>query len=88
MKNRKLYPRKCDECGKGMSNGYCIDNGDWHYCNKDCLNKNYPEEVWNLIYSDDGDSYWTEWEDIEVEENGIGYTIIGEEVCLDEKKTQ
>ena len=85
MTNKKLYPRRCDECGQGMSDGYCIDNGDWHYCSDVCLFVKHTAIEWANMYGNgEGDSYWTEWEDIEVEENGIGYTITGKEVCLDE----
>ena len=80
-----LYPRVCSECNKGMSDGYCIDNGDWYYCSEDCLHKNFTPIEWAYKYNDgESDSYWPEWEVNEVRENGIGYTITGKEVTLDE----
>lgn len=56
--------RKCSECGKTMSEGYCIDNGLEYYCSDDCLHKHYTDEEYKEMYDDgNGDSYWTEWED-------------------------
>lgn len=55
--------RRCSECGKKMRQGYVIENGLEYYCDDECLHKHYTAEEWNEMYSDDGDSYWTEWED-------------------------
>ena len=57
--------RKCNICGKPMKSGYVIENGLEYYCSDECLHKVYSEEEWNEMYSDDGDSYWTEWEEEE-----------------------
>lgn len=58
------YARKCDECGKGMNEGYVIDGGCEHYCSDACLHKHVsPDEFEDLHDDGDGDSYWTEWED-------------------------
>ena len=83
-KNKKLYPRVCSQCNIGMSQGYCIGNGDLYYCSDDCLHLNFTAAQWNLMYSDDGDNYWTEWEKQDMIDDGIGYTITGEEVKIDE----
>ena len=80
--DKELYPRKCDECGKGFIEGYCIDGGSEYFCNEECLHYNYSETQWHLMYSDDGDSYWTEWDDEDIRYEGIGYTITGEEVIV------
>ena len=80
-----LYPRVCSECNKGMSDGYCIDNGDWYFCSEACLHKKYTPTEWAYIYGDgEGDSYWTEWEEQDMIDDGIGYTKDGKEVCIDE----
>ena len=60
--NLELYHAKCDECGSGMNEGYCVFGGHYYYCSDECLHKHYTEEEWLDLYDDDGDSYWTEWE--------------------------
>ena len=49
--------RICDECGKLMVEGYCIDGGMEYYCSDACLYKNYTKEQWLAIYAglDDND---------------------------------
>lgn len=55
--------RICDECGKAMAEGYCIEGGQSYYCSDECLHKNLTEDEYLELYDDgDGDSYWTEWE--------------------------
>lgn len=60
----ELY-RRCNICKKPMKKGYVIEGGLEYYCSDKCLHKVYTKEEWNKIYSDDGDSYWTEWENYE-----------------------
>lgn len=56
--------RYCNECGKEMNEGYCIENGLEYYCSQECLYKNMTEEEFLKLYDDgNGDSYWTEWEE-------------------------
>lgn len=57
---KDCYVRHCNECGKEMWQGYCIDNGMEYYCCEDCLNKNITEEEWADLYAS-GDSYYTDW---------------------------
>jgi hypothetical protein len=60
----KKYARECDECGKGMNEGYLIDNGYKYYCSDECLHKNMTPEEWTELYNDgDGDSCWTTWDE-------------------------
>jgi len=60
----KKYARECDECGKGMNEGYLIDNGYKYYCSDECLHKNMTPEEWLELYNDgDGDSCWTTWDE-------------------------
>jgi hypothetical protein len=60
------YAAKCDECGKGMREGYVIEGGVAHYCTDDCLHKNMTPAEFEELYDDgDGDSYWTEWDDVD-----------------------
>ncbi len=64
MKNNEgtKFARKCDDCGKGMNEGYCINNGEKYYCTEICLYHHISAKEWNSLYSDEGDSYWTQWE--------------------------
>ena len=57
-----VYVRHCNECGKEMWEGYCIENGIEYYCCADCLDKNYTEEEWEELYAT-GDSYYIDWYD-------------------------
>jgi hypothetical protein len=58
------YARKCTECGKGMNEGYVIENGCEYYCSDECLHKHVsPEEFLELFDDGEGDTYWTDWED-------------------------
>jgi hypothetical protein len=53
--------RVCNHCGKPMDEGYCIGGGIAYFCSDTCLHTQYSPEEWAEMYSDDGDSYWTEW---------------------------
>lgn len=53
--------RICENCGKHMDEGYCIGGGEAYYCSDKCLHTEYTPEEWAEMYSEDGDSYWTEW---------------------------
>lgn len=55
--------RVCSTCTKPMSEGYyCCDE---YYCSDDCVNAPFvgTGEAWEEHYSEDGDCYWTEWEE-------------------------
>ena len=56
--------RVCSECGKPMTEGFCIEDGAEYYCSEECLHKNLTEEEYNDLYDDGkGESYWTSWLD-------------------------
>ena len=63
------YARKCDKCGNGMNEGYCIYEGEEYYCSNECLHLVYSEQEWSEMYNaeDNGgsSSYWTQWEELE-----------------------
>jgi hypothetical protein len=63
------YARKCDKCGQGMNEGFCIYEGEEYYCSDECLHSVYSKSVWEGMYDaeDIGNSpsYWTQWEDEE-----------------------
>lgn len=50
----------CSVCGKPMTSGFCISNGEEYYCSRDCLHEKYTDEEYDVIY-DNGEGYWTEW---------------------------
>lgn len=57
--------RICWECGKKMYEGYCIEGGLFYYCSDECLEENMTMSEYEELYNDgDGDSYWTEWDDV------------------------
>lgn len=56
--------RVCSECGKPMTEGYCIENGAEYYCSEECLHKNMTDEEYENLYDEGrGDSYYTSWLD-------------------------
>ena len=58
------HVRACSECGKPMTEGYCIEDGAEYYCSEDCLHKHLTEEEYDNLYDDGrGNSYWTSWLD-------------------------
>jgi len=57
--------RTCDICGRPMIQGFCIDGGLEYYCSDECLHEVYTEERYLELYDDgNGNSYWTEWEEV------------------------
>ena len=55
--------RICSACGKPMTSGYCIHDGEEYYCSDECLHEYFSEEEYLALYDKgEGDSYWTEWE--------------------------
>lgn len=58
--------RTCNVCGKtNLAEGYCIENGLEYYCTDECFHQVYTEGEWEEMYKDEGDSYWTEWEELQ-----------------------
>lgn len=58
------HVRACSECGKPMTEGFCIEDGAEYYCSEDCLHKNLSDEKYENLYDDGrGNSYWTSWLD-------------------------
>lgn len=57
--------RVCTKCNTHLENeGYVVNGGEEYYCSDDCLHSVYTKEQWlNDMYSDDGDNYYTEWDD-------------------------
>ena len=63
--------RICSHCGKDMNEGYVIAGGIEYYCSDTCLHEHYTPEEWEDMYDDDGENYWTEWENEENEANSL-----------------
>lgn len=61
--------RECDVCGKPMMEGYydgdCLSGHPnlEYYCSRECMATVMPLEKWDELYDENGDSFWTEWED-------------------------
>lgn len=65
VKRTCVCGRELPRNAEGMQNGwYCCDE---YYCSQTCLDKSFEGrgETWLEHYDDDGDCYWTEWEDEE-----------------------
>lgn len=59
---KKKFARKCNACGAGMNEGYCIEGGIEYYCSDACLHTEITHEEYMELYADgEGDSYWTDW---------------------------
>ena len=59
-----LHIRVCSECGKPITEGFCIEDGAEYYCSEDCLHKNLSDEEYENLYDEGrGNSYWTSWLD-------------------------
>lgn len=62
------YARKCDKCGKGMNEGYIVEDNNEYYCDDKCLHTEYSKSVWEIMCNvediDNCTSYWTSWEDM------------------------
>lgn len=59
----EVEARLCRTCSKNMTEGYyCCDE---YYCSEACLNKSFEGTgtTWEAHYTEDGDCYYTEWED-------------------------
>jgi hypothetical protein len=76
MSDSTLFPRRCDDCGKGMREGYVFGDCET-YCD-DCAFESPAERAaWEATYTEDGDSYWTEWTELDLDE---AYTADGQAV--------
>ena len=76
------FPRKCDECGCGMIDGF-LDSGSY-YCSEECLLKGnrkddpeYTMENWEKDCElHDDDCYYTDWEGC-IEDDDVYYDAEG-----------
>lgn len=70
-KEGQKYARKCSKCGKGMNDGFVYEGGCEYYCSDECLNIEFTPQEWAQLVGnmdedeDEGQNYWTEWDDTE-----------------------
>ena len=71
----KLHPRKCDDCGRGMTEGYYFSG--LVLCSDKCIFKDgYTKEQFEKDVLLDRDTFWTSWEEFDDE----AYNDMGEVV--------
>jgi hypothetical protein len=70
------FARKCSCCGKGMNNGYVINDGDEYFCEDACFKQEYKEYDIEDLELGDSENYWTEW-DIDTD---IEYILVNKEL--------
>ena len=64
LESGEIEVRKCDVCGSYMIEGYCIEDGERHYCSDECMTSEMTIEEYNELYNDgEGGSYFTTWEE-------------------------
>lgn len=65
--------RICGCCGKSMTEGYVIYGGEDELCSTECLENAYSsEDIKTMeIGADNSDSYWTRWEDFEIDKSNV-----------------
>ena len=69
MNNELKFARRCNDCKKGMNQGYVIEQGEQHYCSDECLNKHISHTEYLELYDNgNGDTYWTDWEEIDADD--------------------
>jgi len=68
MTDPKLFPRRCDECRKGMSQGYVFGDCDT-FCDACAFDTEADRKAFEDNYDEEGDSYYTEWEELDDLEN-------------------
>ncbi|MBY6999005.1 CDP-alcohol phosphatidyltransferase [Clostridium botulinum] len=61
LEQQEIETRICSNCGRVMTEGYCIDSGVQYFCNDDCLKSEMTLEFNKLYSGGETDTYWTEW---------------------------
>lgn len=54
--------KKCDKCGNLMNSGYCVYDGEEHYCSEKCFFSVYSPEEYKEMYKND-EAYYTDYEE-------------------------
>lgn len=69
------FARKCTKCGKGMNEGYVVNDGDEYFCSDECLYTEYTPVEYDAMCDDD-DAYWTEWCDDDMQYELINGALV------------
>lgn len=59
----------CSCCGDYMAKGYVVN--DDYYCSDECFDNVYDSEIRLTLSENDEDIYYTEWEEIEQDDNEV-----------------
>ena len=76
MSDSTLFPRRCDDCGKGIREGYVFGDCET-YCDDCAFDSQEERSAWIAEWDETSDSYWTEWTELDMEQ---AYTADGETV--------
>lgn len=91
MKTKQIYDeelRVCDICHVKMLDGYCFDGGSYYACcdeHRDKIAIEQYDTLWEDLYTDDGDFYYTTWYDYDRETLHKLFDMIDESI---EKKNK
>ena len=73
-----IFPRKCEACGQGMSEGYFL--AGTVLCSDKCtFVDGYTREQFEKDVAEDGDIFWTEWDEFD---GGEAYTKDGKPATI------
>jgi hypothetical protein len=68
--DKEKFARKCSACGAGMNEGYIIWDGSYYFCSDDCLHTKFTQEEYLEMYNNgDNDTFWTDWYDIDEDDD-------------------
>lgn len=81
------YPRKADDTGKGIMEGWVIGDGNAYYEKEENALKSVKELGYKTIEEayDNDEIYFTDWHDEDLDEQGYYYTANGKEVQISSK---
>lgn len=84
------YPRKADDTGKGIMEGWVIGDGNAYYEKEENALKSVKELGYKTIEEayDNDEIYFTDWHDEDLDEQGYYYTANGKEVQISSKQSK
>lgn len=54
--------RVCSICGEKFVEGYYAgETNGKYYCSDECLHKDFTDDEWRDLYTEDGENYYTSW---------------------------
>ena len=83
----ELFPRRCDDTGRGFYEGYCFGDGEAYSVDEEETLKECKLAGYNTIEEavEDDYCYWSEWYDEDLKEQGYAYDAEGNEYQLDKE---